>query len=80
MRQFKRFCAATLLSLAIGITAFAGDVQAPAGANPEPTAPIVVATTTTTPAPGDVSTQDTCWTTDIFTDFTFELYLWLLSI
>lgn len=76
MRQLKRFCAATLLSLAIAITAFAGDVQAPA--NPQPPggipAPVV-----TTPEPGDVSTPGSS-DTDILTEVTIELYGLIFSI
>ena len=76
MRQFKRFCAATLLSLAIGITAFAGDVQAPAGPSPEP---VPVVAPVTTPTPGDVA-ANTGLPTDILAQLTFELYAQLLSI
>ncbi len=75
MRQFKRFCAATLLSLAIGTSAFAGDVQAPAGANPQPPVPIVVPSTA--PLPGDSSSQQDAST--ILTTLTLELYLQLIS-
>ena len=80
MRQFKRFCAVTLLSLAIGTSAFAGDVQAPAGANPQPTDPIVVVPADTTPPPGDVSTQQDTGTTSVLTTITIELYLQLISV
>ena len=76
MRQFKRFCAATLLSLAIGTSAFAGDVQAPAGANPQPPAPIVVPT----PPPGDASNQQDIGAATVLTTITIELYLQLISV
>lgn len=79
MRQFKRFCAATLLSLAIGITAFAGDVQAPAGADPQPPGEIGVPVATS-PVPGDVSTLEIGSATDTFTEFTVELYVLFLSM
>ena len=73
MRQFNGFCAVTLLSLAIGTSAFAGDVQAPASPNPPPppTVPPVTA------PPGDASTQPDAAT--ILATLTLELYLQLIS-
>jgi len=73
MRQFNRFCAVTLLSLAIGTSAFAGDVQAPASPNPPPPAPLPPVTC---PA-GEVCTQPDAST--IITTLTLELYLQLIS-
>lgn len=69
MRQFKRFFAVTLLSLAIGTSAFAGDVQAPACADPQPPAPI----TEPTPPPVDTSTQTDAGASSLLTTITVEL-------
>ena len=74
MRQFKRFCAVTLLSLAIGTSAFAGDVQAPAVPNPQP-APIVVPS----PTPVDPSNQQDTGASALLTTITLEL-VGLISI
>ena len=69
MRQFKRFCAVTLLSLAIGSSALAGDVQAPAGPSPQPPAPIVEPT----PPPEDAPIQPEACASSVVTAFTIEL-------
>jgi hypothetical protein len=69
MRQLKRFCAVTLLSLAIGTSALAGDVQAPAGASPQPPDQIVVPT----PPPADAPIEPEACLSSVVTSFTIEL-------
>ena len=75
MRQFNRFCAVTLLSLAIGTSALAGDVQAPAGPTPPPPPPVVLPT----PPPVDPSNDEDTGVSGVITSITIEL-LGLISI
>ena len=56
MKQLKQFCAAALLTLAIGVTAFAGDISSPA-ATALPPPPAVTSSPAPTPAPGDIDTS-----------------------
>ena len=64
MKQLKQFCAAALLTLAIGATAFAGDISSPACTAPPPP-PADTSSPAPTPAPGDSSTSVITSTTDL---------------
>lgn len=79
MKQLKRFCSAALLTLALSITVFAGDIQGPAYTDPQPP-DIQAPPTATIPAPRDVIAPSLTSTTDILTEFTLGLYVQLFSI
>lgn len=77
MTQLKQFCAAALLTLAIGATAFAGDISSPA-ATALPPPPAVTSPPAPTPAPGDIGTPGITSTTDTITNLTVMLLLSIL--
>ena len=77
MKQLKQFCAAALLTLAIGITAFAGDISSPAVMAPPPPPGDISSPAATSPAPGDILTPGITSTTNPITDLTV---MFLLSI
>jgi hypothetical protein len=77
MKQLKQFCAAALLTLAIGTAAFAGDISSPAATAPPPPPGEIGSPAATSPAPGDIGTPGTT-TTDSITNFTVMLLLSIL--
>jgi len=79
MKQLKQFCAAALLTMAIGITAFAGDIQSPGYTEPPPPGDIQ-SPTATTPVPGEMGTPGVTSTIDPVSQFTLDLFAQLLSI
>ena len=78
MKQLKQFCAAALLTLAIGATAFAGDISSPACTAPPPPPADTSSPAATNPAPGDTSTSVITSTTDSITGLTVMLLLSIL--
>lgn len=80
MKQLKQFCAAALLTLAIGATALAGDISSPAATALPPSPAKISSPADTNPAPGDMSTPTIASTTDSITNFTVMLCAQLLSI
>ena len=81
MKQLKQFCATAVLMMAIGVTAFAGDIQSPSmtSAPPPPPGDISSPAAAST-APGDISTPGITSTTDPLTEFTLALCAQLLLI
>lgn len=77
MKQLKQFCAAGLLTLAIGVTAFAGDISSPAVTVPPPPPPADTYSAPT-PAPGDILTPGSTPTTDTVTNLAVMLLLSIL--
>lgn len=75
MKQLRQFCAAATLTLAISITALAGDIDSPTVANPLPSTEV-----TTSSAAAGSSTLSADSTTDLVTDFTLSLFAQLLSV
>jgi len=78
MKQLKQFCAAALLTLAIGATAFAGDISSPACTAPPPPPADISSPAATSPAPGDILTPGITSPTAPITDFTVMLLLAIL--
>ena len=79
MKQLKQFCAAALLTLAISMTVFAGDIGSPSCTAAPPPGDISSPAATST-APGDISTPGITSTTDPLTEFTLALCAQLLLI
>lgn len=62
MKALKAICTATILALAVSVPTYAGDVQTPGYTEPPPPPPPasnITLPTTTSSAPGDMSTP-TC--------------------
>jgi len=78
MKQLRQFCVAALLTMAIGITVFAGDISSPALTDP-PAPGDIGSSAATSPAPGDISTPGIASTTDPLTEFALALCAQLLS-
>jgi uncharacterized protein involved in exopolysaccharide biosynthesis len=78
MRHFKQFCAACVLTLALTLSAFAGDMGAGITAPPPPTSQATITGEISTGVTGDMSTGVTA--IDPVTETALNLLQSLLSL